>query len=329
MRFGLPSSQGSSLAVRRLLSLAAGGLAGAGISVLYHVYNLKEPLRTLKWHDVLGSAVGLASAAAAVRHPELVTQVVPAAYSRWLEKRPMLTKSVTTGVTYALGDLLAQWIERGQEARRLREAGEAVDLGPFDWRRAGVFMVFGTLLAGPVYTVWFDRIDRLPYLIYQMKQDSRREHIANIVRYAKARGVEIPPEVAKTPELHRVTYVGSKILADQFVFSSLYTVFFFYGVGLVSGKRLDECAEDVRHKFLPTYATDCAVWPLLQMVNFTLVPQHLRVLFVNVCNTAWNAFLSGMFNASHSHAPSKAPSHKRPVAPQRPPSPPPQLASEQ
>ncbi len=108
--------------------------------------------------------------------------------------------------------------------------------------------------------------------------------------------------------MHRITYVGSKILADQLIFASFYTGFFYYGVGLIGGKTTDQCWDDVRHKFVPTYATDCAVWPLLQMFNFTLVPQHLRVLYVNVCNVAWNSFLSVMANAHHHHAYNNAPS---------------------
>ncbi len=51
------------------------------------------------------------------------------------------------------------------------------------------------------------------------------------------------------------------------------------------------------------------MWPLLQMVNFTIVPQHLRVLYVNVCNIGWNSFLSTMANASHHTAHTHAPSH--------------------
>jgi hypothetical protein len=45
------------------------------------------------------------------------------------------------------------------------------------------------------------------------------------------------------------------------------------------------------------------------MVNFTIVPQHLRVLYVNVCNIGWNSFLSTMANASHATAHLHAPSH--------------------
>ena len=69
--------------------------------------------------------------------------------------------------------------------------------------------------------MWFDKIDRLPYVLYTMKQNARKQQIDNILKYAMEKGVTIPVEIAKTPELHRITYVGSKILADQLVFSSL------------------------------------------------------------------------------------------------------------
>jgi hypothetical protein len=70
--------------------------------------------------------------------------------------------------------------------------------------------------------VWFDKIDRLPYMLYTLKQNARKQQIESILKYAMEKGLSIPAEIAKTPELHRITYVGSKILADQLVFSSLY-----------------------------------------------------------------------------------------------------------
>ena len=69
--------------------------------------------------------------------------------------------------------------------------------------------------------MWFDKIDRLPYVLYTMKQNARKQQIESILKYAMEKGLTIPSEIAKTPELHRITYVGSKILADQLVFSSL------------------------------------------------------------------------------------------------------------
>jgi hypothetical protein len=31
-----------------------------------------------------------------------------------------------------------------------------------------------------------------------------------------------------------------------------YTAYFFYGVGMLSGSTMDECREEVKHKFVPT-----------------------------------------------------------------------------
>mgnify|MGYP001124223775 CR=1 FL=1 len=49
---------------------------------------------------------------------------------------------------------------------------------------------------------------------------------------------------------------------------------------------------------MPTFLADCAVWPLVQFFNFSLVPVPLQPLVVNVVNVFWNAFLSFM---AHSH----------------------------
>jgi hypothetical protein len=50
--------------------------------------------------------------------------------------------------------------------------------------------------------------------------------------------------------------------------------------------------------YVPAFLTDCAVWPLLQFINFGL-PLRYQVLFVNVANLGWYTFLSFMAGGSH------------------------------
>lgn len=45
--------------------------------------------------------------------------------------------------------------------------------------------------------------------------------------------------------------------------------------------------------------TNAKVWPILQLINFTLVPVHLQVFYVNFMQVWWNAYLSFMKNSSH------------------------------
>jgi hypothetical protein len=138
--------------IRTLFSAVAGGLLGAGASAGYHVYNLKEDPEQLNWEEHM--RMGLIGAAALVvgRNPSLLVKDLPHGYSNLVQKYPMTVKSLTTGVTYALGDLLAQWIEHRQEAKTDVVDGVKRDR-PYDWKRAGVFLIFGCVMAGPVYTI--------------------------------------------------------------------------------------------------------------------------------------------------------------------------------
>jgi hypothetical protein len=76
--------------------------------------------------------------------------------------------------------------------------------------------------------------------------------------------------------------------------------------------------------YLTTYLTDIVVWPPLQLVNFSFVPLRFQFLFVNVCNLAWNTFLSIMANkkddshshhSHHSHSSSKEETNPSPMTP--------------
>ena len=40
--------------------------------------------------------------------------------------------------------------------------------------------------------------------------------------------------------------------------------------------------------------TNLKVWPLLQLINFTMVPPQLQVFYVNFMQIWWNAYLSFM-----------------------------------
>lgn len=36
------------------------------------------------------------------------------------------------------------------------------------------------------------------------------------------------------------------------------------------------------------------VWPILQTINFVLIPERNRVVYVSVCSLAWTSFLAYM-----------------------------------
>jgi hypothetical protein len=343
-------------------------------------------------------------------------------YNTALERRPATTKSLTTGVMYCAGDVCAQFGDHWRAVRAAREAGEAPP-PPFrlDWERAGVSLVYGTVIAGPLYHVWFDRLDRLPAAMYRLRQHRHRAELLRAYATLRRHGVDValplPEALPRAKPFHAWTEKAMKIAADQFIFSSLYTVVYYMSIGLMMGAVEVRRAEDRRHSveaataiirdrlgrdtaaghpaadghgghhgagaggagasaaaaaggaasgggdssspasprrgsllrrdmlrirslleasdvedesidrvlslleeeeaasrvawrdvwdrsvahlkdvYVQTWLADCAVWPPLQLVNFTFVPLRYQVLYVNACNLGWNTFLSFMANS--------------------------------
>lgn len=228
-------------------------------------------------------------------------------YMRALEERPVLTKMLTSAAMYGIGDVIAQ------------KAAPDTRQEPIDWKRVAVFGSFGLAVAGPLYHLWFNNLDRLPFLMMQARKFQQTVELRSLQRRATKLGIKLPPVTPPQPkEFRKSTYLISKVLADQFVFSPAYLGIFFYGTGLMSGRSVDECTHHVKYAlavmrplvrsprcrirrqvYVPTFAADCAIWPIVQAVNFSVVPVALQPLTVNVVNLFWNAFLSFMANKAH------------------------------
>ncbi|XP_066587931.1 mpv17-like protein [Prorops nasuta] len=86
----------------------------------------------------------------------------------------------------------------------------------------------------------------------------------------------------------------TKALVEQVTYSPMAMCCFFFGMNLLEMKPVSECVEEVKKKFLPTYKVAICVWPFLQTVNFVLIPEHNRVVYVSICSLMWTSFLAYM-----------------------------------
>lgn len=86
----------------------------------------------------------------------------------------------------------------------------------------------------------------------------------------------------------------TKALVEQVTYGPAAMCCFFFGINLLEFKPISECAEEVRQKFWPTYKIGVCVWPILQTINFVLIPEHNRVVYVSVCSLMWTSFLAYM-----------------------------------
>lgn len=163
-----------------------------------------------------------------------------------LERRPLLTKSLTSGVMYAAGDAIAQVAE----ARSAPTAPAAAPAKPFSFNKTRllIFLVYGTVIGGPAYHYWFGWLDRLPLQMYQLRQHRHRTEIMRAYSLLKRHGVPVDLKLEALPMVPvwgAWTEKAMKIAADQIVFSSFYTLLFFTVIGLATGaaeKRESEAA---------------------------------------------------------------------------------------
>ncbi|XP_051174389.1 mpv17-like protein isoform X1 [Leptopilina boulardi] len=86
----------------------------------------------------------------------------------------------------------------------------------------------------------------------------------------------------------------TKALVEQVTYGPSAMCCFFFGISLLEFKPISECVDQVKEKFWPTYKIGVCVWPILQTINFLLVPEKNRVVYVSICSLMWTSFLAYM-----------------------------------
>jgi len=79
--------------------------------------------------------------------------------------------------------------------------------------------------------------------------------------------------------------VLSKTVIDQAVSAPIILVTFYTGMSLMEGK--EDLFAECKEKFVPTFTKSCMFWMPAQAINFLLVPQTMRVVYIAACSFAW------------------------------------------
>ncbi|SPP86288.1 PXMP2/4 family protein 4 [Drosophila guanche] len=139
----------------------------------------------------------------------------------------------------------------------IQQALEGRNLKEYDWARALRFSLFGALYVAPTLYGW--------------------------VRLTSA----------MWPQTNLRTGIV-KAITEQLSYGPFACVSFFMGMSLLEFKSLAEAVEETKEKAVPTYKVGVCIWPFLQTINFSLVPEHNRVVFVSICSLMWTIFLAYM-----------------------------------
>ena len=88
----------------------------------------------------------------------------------------------------------------------------------------------------------------------------------------------------------------AKVTVDQTLFAPFFITYIFMTLPLMEGKTLEDGKKSVREKLWPSLLTNWKVWPLVQFLNFYLIPLRYHLLVVNTVAVWWNAYMSWMCN---------------------------------
>jgi len=178
---------------------------------------------------------------------------------RVFSTHPKFSNACTGFLTFSMGDIIAQKLERGGDRK-------------LDLKRSFKLGVLGFVMNGVFLYKWFDYLDKVVGTCMKTKAN-----------------------------------VFYKVLADQVVYAP-FAILAYFGYATATKKlgesscessssqeetRSDHSFMDKLHNdFWPTFAADCTIWPLANVVNFRYVPLLYRATFTSVVSLIWQTYMS-------------------------------------
>ncbi|XP_049951390.1 protein Mpv17-like isoform X2 [Schistocerca serialis cubense] len=86
--------------------------------------------------------------------------------------------------------------------------------------------------------------------------------------------------------------VVKKVALDQLCFVPLFLGVLVSIIGFGNGKSVDQVKEKLEADYPDIMMTNYKIWPLVQTLNFSVVPVHYQVPLVQVVAVGWNTYMS-------------------------------------
>jgi len=208
-----------------------------------------------------------------------------AKFNNYYAERPILTMMITNAVLGGIADTVAQSITTIRLSALRKPGGitkddtMAIEIHeldkknplndrdlipdskilppPFDFERLTRFMAYGFMMA-PVQFTWFKFLSR---------------------------AFPITQKAGLGPALKMVAF-------DQLIFAPVGIATFFTVMTIAEGGGRRAVSHKLRDMYLPTLKANFMVWPLVQIINFRIMPIQFQLPFVSTVGIAWTAYLS-------------------------------------
>ncbi|OAX36120.1 hypothetical protein K503DRAFT_802292 [Rhizopogon vinicolor AM-OR11-026] len=91
-----------------------------------------------------------------------------------------------------------------------------------------------------------------------------------------------------------------RVWLDQAILTPVAVGFFFGTMSILEGQGISGARDRISTAYTPTLIRNWGVFIPTQIINFAIVPHHLRFVVVSVVSLFWNTYLSAI-NASSQH----------------------------
>lgn len=193
------------------------------------------------------------------------------AYNRLLKNHPYKTNMAGSGLFFALGDCLAQYLYPHHVDDDLDKPTE------FHAARTVRAWIYGTFFFAPLSVKWHGKT--LPYIYSPFLSAARRQHMSK-------------RRVGIHDNLFRL--VVDAVIVPGLVWIPLYNTVM--STLALHRDPLAVAADKLRNNWWNVLRANWTVWTPLQLVNLFFVPVHLRIVVANVWLIGWNCFLSFVHN---------------------------------
>lgn len=85
--------------------------------------------------------------------------------------------------------------------------------------------------------------------------------------------------------------IVKKVIADQ-LFSPVLILIFFFTVGVLEQTPSRIMRAEFHEKAPKLFLAECCFWPLAQTINFTVLPTHFRILYINTAALVMDMYSS-------------------------------------
>ncbi|KAL4992839.1 hypothetical protein BDW68DRAFT_148960 [Aspergillus falconensis] len=111
-----------------------------------------------------------------------------------------------------------------------------------------------------------------------------------------ARGKEKTEEEGKGKDKDKLNIknIVAKIVVDQLIGGAWNTVAFIATMGILRGQDYEVIKGEIMKNFWPYMLAGLKFWPLVSILNFTVVPANQRLLVGNLFGVVWGVYVSLM-----------------------------------